>query len=92
MAAARGGGREEGRAHRGSPPHARPFPPLPFPALPDLNRAHTQQEYLHAKKMYDTAGMPNKHLVYGSMVSAAVILGFGIPLYAVSFSQSKTMG
>ncbi|GHP09882.1 hypothetical protein PPROV_000861700 [Pycnococcus provasolii] len=48
--------------------------------------------YIHAPRMYDVAGMPNKHLVYGSMCTVGLLGGFFIPLYAISHSQKKTMG
>ena len=57
-----------------------------------FQKKHNTQHYIHAPRMYDVAGMPNKHLVYGSMCTVGLLGGFFIPLYAISHSQKKTMG
>merc|ERR1712159_603076 len=47
-------------------------------------------DYVHAPKMYTIKKMPNRKLKFGAMIGGAAVLGFGIPFWAVKFTQSKT--
>mmetsp|Transcript_41035 Transcript_41035/g.87242 ORF Transcript_41035/g.87242 Transcript_41035/m.87242 type:complete len:94 (-) Transcript_41035:115-396(-) len=47
-------------------------------------------DYVHAPKMYTIKKMKNRKLKFGAMIGGAAILGFGIPFWAVKFTQSKT--
>ncbi len=58
-------------------PSSPPFFPAQAPA------------YVHAPKMYDIGSMKNRKATFGAMAGGAVFFGFGIPFWAVHYTNSK---
>mmetsp|Transcript_7807 Transcript_7807/g.28316 ORF Transcript_7807/g.28316 Transcript_7807/m.28316 type:complete len:92 (-) Transcript_7807:153-428(-) len=46
-------------------------------------------DYVHAPKMYKIKQMPNRKLKFGLFIGGGAVLGFGIPFWAVNFTQKK---
>ena len=46
-------------------------------------------DYVHAPKMYTITKMKNRKLKFGLFIGCGGILGFGIPFWAVHYTQSK---
>ena len=46
-------------------------------------------DYLHGPHMYDLSQMSNRKLKWGLASAGILVAGFGIPIYAVRFSNQK---
>ncbi|CAL5221036.1 g3156 [Coccomyxa viridis] len=53
---------------------------------------HDEPHYIHAEHMYETWNIKNKKLKWGVAISTFVCTAFGIPVYAVHFSNAKMAG
>ena len=51
-----------------------------------------EQDYLHAKKMYDIPAMQNRSLFFGTFTTAILAVGTGLPLFAIWFQQKRAQG
>ncbi|KAK9905649.1 hypothetical protein WJX75_003890 [Coccomyxa subellipsoidea] len=53
---------------------------------------HDEPHYVHAEHMYETWNIKNAKLKWGVATTIFVTAGFGLPVVAIQYSKSKTMG
>ncbi|CAK0783078.1 hypothetical protein CVIRNUC_006273 [Coccomyxa viridis] len=48
-----------------------------------------EPHYIHAEHMYETWNIKNKQLKWGVAITTFVVAGFGLPVVAIRYSNSK---